>query len=199
MKPFWLLICSIEVLATHDQITKGGMYIGAKFPANRAYRQKLIDSALLIARDCAIKGVRGIFSIDFLAVYNQVDRCWSIYYLELNLRSSATTHAYFWSKGLTNSKYDDQSGYLVHGGDKFVYASCEYFHNPRLSTYETRDLINMLQATELDYDHRSKCGVLIHMTGTLKTFSKFGATVIGRTSDEVDHITRKLHSMVNAL
>lgn len=188
---------SIDILATHEQITNGGMYLGARFQANNDYRNQLVSHGLEIAKVCKEKGIRGIFSVDFLACRSVHSESWELYFLELNLRSTATTHAYYWTKYLTNSSYNSDTGTLESSNGLVFYSSCEYFHNKKLNTFSVAEIIDMLKKNNLDFSHNLGKGVVLHMVGTIADYSKFGATIIGQTPEEVENITHELNTIIS--
>ncbi|MBM3295185.1 MAG: hypothetical protein FJY82_11780, partial [Candidatus Aminicenantes bacterium] len=78
----------VELLSTHDQMLggeSGQIYLGAVFPADRAYGPLIMREAEKVGRRLAREGVVGRFAIDFIAV-KKADGSWEPYAIEINLR-----------------------------------------------------------------------------------------------------------------
>lgn len=77
----------VELLSTHDQILggpSGQSYLGARFPADRAYAGTIAADALRVGAVLAGKGVLGRFAIDFVVVRD--GEGWTPFAIEINLR-----------------------------------------------------------------------------------------------------------------
>ena len=92
----------IEAVSTHDQVlggTNGQIFLGCRFPANRAYRLDIQRMGMKAALALASKGVLGRFGIDFISV-NEGD-AWRHLAIEINLRKGGTTHPFLMLQFLT--------------------------------------------------------------------------------------------------
>ena len=84
-----------EVISTHDQVLggpNGQVFIGATFPAAKAYRLSLQAAGLRVARVLAEYGVIGRFGVDFISVKRGA--AWEHFAIEINLRKGGTTHPF---------------------------------------------------------------------------------------------------------
>lgn len=188
-------------LATHDQVLSGMAYAGSRFPADAGYRKALIAFGRKIATAMSASGVRGIVSADFVATRDTPTGTWTLRGLEVNARKGATTHPYCWTRLLTASTYDADAGVLRTSEGPVAYRSSEYIQAPGLSRVDPSELIAALEEDGLDFDPATGSGVLVHMATTLRDFSKFGATFIGRGRQEVDRLhdrTAKLAQQLGA-
>lgn len=178
----------VSNLATHDQVLNGMAYAGSRFPADREYRDELIEHGYRIAVHLAKIGVRGVVSVDFMATRNTDSDRWSLWGLEINARKGATTHPYFWTRSLTGATYNEGTGELISPEGPIRYRSSEYIHAEGLGGIPSDDLIQEIKLAGLAYDAQKRRGTLVHMATCLQRFSKFGATFIGSTDEEVDDL-----------
>ena len=189
----------VQVLATHDQLEDAEVYLGVHFPANAAYRNELIQQGLKLAKQCCKVGIRGLFSIDFLAKNNPTTGTWQLYFLELNLRASATTHPYFWTKYLTGAQYNNDSGHLEKNGEQFFYNAYEHFQHPLLNTIDTQKIIRACHEQGLSYCRQKQTGVHLHMLSMINAFNRFGATIIGTSQQQIEELSTALNTLIQKL
>lgn len=166
----------VHCLGTHDQILSNSMYLGCRFPADAKYRAEVIRHALSIGHVCAEEGWRGLVSVDFLATEN--DLATQLWAIEINARKSATTHPYYWARTLTGAEYLADQGTLVVGDRSLVYETSEYIFSPSLADISSHEILEIIEQAGLNYDPRSREGVLIHMLSSARTHSKIGITAI---------------------
>lgn len=197
---------TIENLSTHDQILRDTVYyVGVNFPSQSDYRDELIEAGTKIAELARDKGVRGIFSLDFIAAKQNGN--WNLYALEVNARKSATNHPYKWAKHLTNATYNQKRGILECDKGDVYYRATERFiqgmdlleKHDVLKKKKPQAFIEMIQNSGLDFDHNTKAGVFIHLLSPLRTFGEFGTTVIGRSRKEVEEYWQRLRAVVGEL
>jgi hypothetical protein len=179
----------VELISTHDQILggpTGQTYLGGRFPAADAYRERVQDAALRIGSALATAGVVSRFGVDFLA-RRKGGLDWEIFALEINLRIGGTTHPFLALAFLTGGQLDPRSG-LFHsptGLPKF-YRSTDNLKSEAYRGLSPEDLIDITTANRLHYDHASETGVLFHMLGALSQYGKVGLTAIGNSHAEAD-------------
>ncbi|KQV19737.1 hypothetical protein ASC97_29135 [Rhizobium sp. Root1203] len=179
----------VHCVATHDQILRDSMYLGCRFPADSAYRTRLRETSLIIGRECARRGWRGIVSVDFLVTGNrQNQRDLKIWAIEINARKAATTHPYFWTKILTGASYNSQTDMLEVDGREVVYQSSEYISSPLLAEMSGSDVLKLIDQARLAYDPKTRSGVIVHMLSCAMTHQKIGVTSIS-----TDHDTAERH------
>ena len=90
---------SVDLISTHEQVLGGAddqVYLGCRFPCDEAYRLKLHEYGLQVAKSLSEKGARGRFGVDFIAAPEKPwdFENWDIYALEINLRQGGTTHPF---------------------------------------------------------------------------------------------------------
>ena len=186
-------------LATHDQVLTNLAYSGSIFPAEPAYRSRLVRSGIQIANFLKDHGVRGVFSVDFLAGRNNQLEDWSLWALEINIRKGATTHPYFWTRVLTAADYDESSGELKVSGRQVVYISSEYIHSISLKRFTPLQLIKLLQEAGIIFDPSTRTGVFVHMATSMREHAKIGATIIASDHIHAFDLLAQLNALVSNL
>ncbi|AEA60139.1 peptide ligase PGM1-related protein [Burkholderia gladioli] len=190
---------SVRNLATHDQALNGLAYSGSRFPADESYRSELIRIGYQVAEVAGQRGARGIVSVDFLATKNSSAEPWTLWGMEINARKGATTHPYYWTRWLTGSDYSVDTGKLTCAAGETVYCASEFFSDPRLHLVPPSLILSDLKESGLDYNHQTRSGVFVHMLSSVRRFSKVGATVIARDSNEVDRLSAAFSARVKSL
>ncbi|HEY3002642.1 MAG TPA: peptide ligase PGM1-related protein [Kribbellaceae bacterium] len=170
----------VNVLATHEQVLAGQVYIGCRFPADQAYAGELARHGAAIGRLLADRGVIGRLSVDFVAV-EEAGR-WRLYALEINLRKGGTTHPYTALRNLAPGRYDAGTGaWQAADGTPRSYVSTDNLVDPAWLGLPQRDVIRAVAAAGLEFDHRTGTGVVLHMLSCLAVDGRLGLTAIGRT------------------
>jgi hypothetical protein len=176
----------VEVVSTHDQLLGGDdgqIFIGAVFPADKAYNIPLATEGKKIAAVLAQKGAMGRFAIDFISV-KQVDGSWKHYAIEINLRKGGTTHPFLMLQFLTDGKYDPETGeYLTAGGNERFYFASDNVASERYKGLTPDDLLNISIYHDLMYDSAAQEGVMFHLVGALSEFGKLGLVCIGNSPE----------------
>ncbi|HVT03770.1 MAG TPA: peptide ligase PGM1-related protein [Thermoanaerobaculia bacterium] len=183
-----------EVLlaSTHEQImggSTGQLFLGCLFPAADDYRCEMQRLGIRVAEALAEKGVIGRFSVDFLATRNSPETSWRLTAIEVNLRMGGTTHPMLALRFLTGGQLDRATGLLFapDGGTKYYRAS-DNVQSERYRGLLPEDLIEIITANRLGFNHRTGTGVLFHMIGAVSQFGKFGMIAIGDNRDEADRL-----------
>ncbi len=163
----------VEPVSTHDQVLDGQVFLGARFPADAAYRIEIQDQAAKVAALLARHGVLGRFAVDFVSVRR--GRKWLQYGIELNLRKGGTTHPFLMLQSMTGGAYDPVSGLFrtPAGEPRFYYAS----DNMEAAHYKgmtPADLIDVAVLHGLQYDGTVHEGVVFHLIGAMSEFGKLG-------------------------
>ncbi len=173
---------TIEIASTHDQLLGGDdgqIFIGAIFPADKAYSKALAVEGRKIAETLAAKGALGRFAIDFLSI-QQDDGNWKHYAIEINLRKGGTTHPFLMLQFLTNGKYNaDEGNFITASGNERFYFASDNVINDNYKGLTPYDLINIASYHSLIYDGASQEGIMFHLIGALSEFGKLGLVCIG--------------------
>lgn len=189
----------IKNLSTHEQVLCGLSYSGSLFPANKAFRTNLILTGYKIARHLRSKGVRGIFSVDFLATRQTTEADWNLHALEINIRKGATTHPYFWTRVLTGCRYDEDLGILQGLLGDIVYVSTEYVHSPKLYHFNATEIINLVKSENIEFNALRCNGVFLHMLSSMQTHGKIGATAIAQDHPSALRLLDRLKDLITNL
>lgn len=173
---------TIEIVSTHDQLLggeDGQIFIGAIFPADKAYCISLAVEGKKIAETLCRKGALGRFGIDFLSI-QQDDKSWKHYAIEINLRKGGTTHPFLMLQFLTNGNYNAETGKFItaSGSERFYFAS-DNVSSERYKGLTPHDMIDIAMFYSLMYDGAAQEGVMFHLIGALSEFGKLGMVCIG--------------------
>ncbi len=176
----------VEVASTHDQLLGGDdgqVFIGAVFPADKAYSSALAADGRKVASALAAKGAMGRFAIDFMSV-KQADGEWKNYAIEINLRKGGTTHPFLMLQFLTDGKYHADSGeYITASGNSRFYFASDNVSSERYIGLTPPDLIDIAMFHGLMYDGAAQEGVMFHIIGALSEFGKLGLVCIGSSPE----------------
>jgi len=186
---------TIDIASTHDQLLGGDdgqIFIGAIFPADKAYSVSLAEEGKKIAKALASKGALGRFAIDFLSV-KQADNSWKHYAIEINLRKGGTTHPFLMLQFLTNGVYHADTGRFItaSGNERFYFAS-DNVSNENYKGLTPYDLINIAMYHSLMYDGAAQEGVMFHLVGALSEFGKLGLVCIGSSPERAKEFYDKV-------
>jgi len=176
----------IDVVSTHDQLLggeDGQIFIGAIFPADRAYNISLATEARKIAQTLAGKGALGRFAVDFISV-KQGDGSWKHYAIEINLRKGGTTHPYLMLQFLTDGRYHEEIGeFITASGNKRCYFASDNVISNQYKGLTPVDLIDIAMFHSLMFDGATQEGVMFHLVGALSEYGKLGVVCIGSTHE----------------
>lgn len=169
-----------DILSTHEQVLGGpnGLsYLGCTMPASPDYAAQIADQALAVGRRLAAEGVVGRCSIDFLAVRDGT--AWSTYASEINLRAGGTTHPLSTLASLTRGGYDLEGGrFLSAGGTPKFYVATDHLEGEAYAALTTDDLLDVLPASELGWNHETETGSVFHMASAIGGTGNVGLTAI---------------------
>jgi hypothetical protein len=179
-------------ISTHDQILggdSGQIFQGCRFPAAEDYRLQVQEAGLRIGEVLGRHGVVSRFAIDFMAVREGEQEAWRLFAIEINLRLGGTTHPFLALRFLCGGDLDRRTGgFRSASGRAKYYRSTDSLHSPRYRGLLPEDLLDLVAANQLNFDHRSETGVLFHMIGALSQYGKLGLTAIGNSPGEADAI-----------
>jgi len=177
----------VELLSTHDQMLggeSGQIYLGAVFPADRAYGPLIMREAEKVGRRLAREGVVGRFALDFIVV-KKPDGSWDPYAIEINLRKGGTTHPFLTLQYLTDGRYNPVSGvFRTALGHPKYYVATDNAKSEAYHAFTPGDLFDIVSDHRLHYDHISQTGVVLHMVSSVGALGKLGLTAI---SDSPEH------------
>lgn len=190
----------IEVVSTHDQLLGGydrQVYLGATFPAHRAYASEIGHLGYRIAQRLAGEGVIGRFGIDFISV-KEPGGWWQHYAIEINLRKGGTTHPYLMLQFLTDGYYDHHTGeYQMPNGQTRYYFATD---NLQANTYRglsPDDLLDIAVCHNIHYDATVQEGVVFHLLSAVSQFGKLGVVCIGATPERAKHFFEKTKAVLD--
>lgn len=182
-----------QAISTHDQVLGGEddqVFLGARFPADGAYRTDVQASAMRVADVLARRGVIGRFGIDYVSVLGA--RGWAHHAIEINLRKGGTTHPFLTLKFLTDGRYDADTGtfHSASGAQKFYFAS-DNVTSDRYVGLRPDDLIDIAVLHGLHFHAPTERGVVFHLMGALSQFGKVGLVAIGDSPDDAEELARR--------
>jgi len=182
----------VQVLATHDQVLgghHGQVYLGCRFPADRAYAADLARHGDAVGRELQSRGCVGRIGVDFMAARSGQGP-WSVTALEVNLRKGGTTHPFSALRNLVPGRYDAGSGTWLADADgrTRAYRSSDNVIDPSLAERSPQSVIDAVRDAGLQFDSATGTGVVLHMLGCLAVDGRFGVTAIGHTADHADEL-----------
>lgn len=184
---------TLEAISTHDQVLggpSGQIFLGARFPADDAYRLEIQREGLKAAHALASKGVLGRFGIDFISV--REGDSWRHVAIEINLRKGGTTHPFLMLQFLTDGHYDLETGrFLTPAGQPRCYYASDNLESPRFRGLTPDDLIDIAVMNQLHFHAATAEGVAFHLIGALSEFGKLGIVAIGETHERAGAYYRK--------
>jgi hypothetical protein len=182
----------VQVLATHDQVLgghHGQVYLGCRFPADRAYAADLARHGDAVGHELLSRGCVGRIGVDFMAARSGQGP-WSVTALEVNLRKGGTTHPFSALRNLVPGRYDAGSGSWLADADGSTraYRSSDNVIDPSLAERSPQSVIDAVRDAGLQFDSATGSGVVLHMLGCLAVDGRFGVTAIGHTADHADEL-----------
>jgi pheganomycin biosynthesis PGM1-like protein len=182
----------IEALSTHDQVlggANGQIFLGCRFPADRAYRLDIQERGKRTAEVLAQKGVIGRFGIDFISV-KDAER-WRHLAIEINLRKGGTTHPFLMLQFLTDGRYDAETGeFVTPSGPRCYYAS-DNLESERYRGLTPYDLVDIAVWNGLHFHAVTGEGVAFHLIGALSEFGKLGVVCIAPNQNRADALYKR--------
>ncbi|MBX2862199.1 MAG: carboxylate-amine ligase [Leptolyngbyaceae cyanobacterium MAG.088] len=181
----------VEILSTHDQILggpDGQVFLGCRFPADKAYRMELQKMGRCVGEALAQRGALERYSVDFIAV-QQADQTWDLNAIEINLRKGGTTHPFMALQLLTNGSYNLEDGqfYTPQGQPKYYRAS-DNLQKEQYKGLLPNDLMDIIMIEQLHFNSIAGTGAAFHLMGCLSEYGKLGLTCIGNSPDEAEQI-----------
>jgi len=189
---------NVKILSTHEQLLNGQVYIGCKNPAYHGYRSEMMSMGQKIGNELASHGVVGHFSVDFVALENNVPRgsggaAWSLYAIEINLRQSGTTHPYSIMAALTGGSIRGDGIFRACNGESRYYIS-KNISNPKLMGLDESVLLDALQSStdtnskKVNWNPETMTGSVFFALRFLKSHGKVGFLSIEKSEEEADFL-----------
>lgn len=188
----------VEILSTHEQLLAGQVYLGARFPAEAAYRRQLHDIGRSVGAQLAARGAVGRFAVDTIATRR--GRRWELDALEINLRQGGTTHPYETARLLTGARYDERAGHLVdRAGRPVFYVATDNVQLDGLKGLRPAQLLARARRAGLVYDAASGRGPVFHLLGAVTEHGKLGFTAIAGSPEEAEAIYRETQAALERI
>ena len=189
-------------ISTHDQILggEGGqVFLGARFPADDAYRLAVQAAGNRVGAVLADRGVVSRFAVDFLAWQDCDDGPWKLAGIEINLRMGGTTHPFLALRFLTGGELDCATGlFQSQSGRPKFYRATDNLRSAHYRGLLPEDLIDILTYNKLHYSERTESGVLFHMIGAVSEFGKLGLTAIANSPEEADALYNRVLAVLES-
>jgi hypothetical protein len=182
-----------EAVSTHDQVlggANGQIFLGCRFPADRAYRPDIQARGQKVAEALLRKGVLGRLGVDFISVKDGDG--WRHLAIEINLRKGGTTHPFLMLQYLTDGRYDAGTGeFITPSGHPCCYYASDHLESERYRGLTPYDLVDIAVVNGLHFHAATGEGVAFHLIGALSEFGKLGVVCIGRTPERADALYRR--------
>ncbi|HNR06039.1 MAG TPA: ATP-grasp domain-containing protein [Saprospiraceae bacterium] len=188
----------IDVVSTHDQILggeSGQVYLGARFPADDAYRREIGELGYKLSKHMSTLGVLGRFGVDFVSVKDGEE--WKHYAIEINLRKGGTSHPYLMLQLLTGGRYDYKEGkYIMPNGQTRSYIATDALVYDNFKKLTPPDLIDVAICNNLHFDGTTEEGVGFHLIGAMSQHGKLGVVSIGTTAERAEALYNRTISVL---
>jgi hypothetical protein len=190
----------VELLSTHDQVLggpTGQIFIGARFPADKAYAVEIMQQAAKVGEYLAKEGVLGRFAIDFVSV-KQSNGSWKSYAIELNLRKGGTTHPFLTLQFLTDGIYDAEAGVFrtAQGKEKCFLAS-DHIESPLYCAFTHENVFDIVAQEGLHFNQSQQTGVVLCMMTAIGEFGRLGLTAVGDSHEEAENLYQRTVSALD--
>jgi len=186
----------VEIVSTHDQVLggpTGQMFLGCRFPADRAYSQVISQEAMKVGYRLAREGVIGRYGIDFVVTRTRKG-AWDARAVEINLRNGGTTHPTLTLIALTDGSYEPDTGrFLTPDGEERHYMATDHLEHPAFSRLTPDDLLDLAATPPLKWDADSLTGPAFHLVSAIAVAGLAGVTAIAESRQAAD----RLYRMVN--
>lgn len=184
----------VSVVATHEQILNGQVYLGARFPADEEYRTLIQEETHRVGSALAAKGALGYFSVDFVVADGKP------FAVEINLRQVGTLHYLHTAKFLRKAAIDDSSGLLIDSDGREVhYVGSDNLKFRNLKGLSPQRVVEHLRGVGLVYDEKNLEGVVLHMLGLVEPFGKVGCTAIASSAKRAQELFRTVEKELSEL
>ena len=176
------------VLSSHDQVlggAQGHAFVGARFPADRAYGRAIVSEAGKVGRRLTREGVVGRFGVDFVVGTGETEQDARPYAVEINLREGGTSHPFGALWLLTDGHFDPATTrYRTARGEERHYFCTDALGDPAYRGVDWRELVAEAAGRGLAYDPADEAGVVLFMLRALAREGRVGLVAIAATPDE---------------
>lgn len=166
----------------------GQVYLGCRYPADRAYRGQVIADTETIGRHLADEGVTGPFAIDFIVVDADSDAGSRTYLSEINLRLGGTTHPFEMARMVLGADVDAAADGLASVHGPRVYVASDNIKEPALTGRSPSEIITRVADAGLAFDPATHTGVTLHLLGAVTRYGKLGAVAIAADHDTAERL-----------
>ncbi len=191
----------VRVVSTHEQLLDGPqqqLYQGCVFPADSGYAARLAEHGEAVGRQLAGLGALGRFSVDFAAIPAPAGG-WQLYGLEINLRTSGTTHPLAALASLVPGRYEPALGrWRSDDGSERCYRSTDNLVLPGWRGRGAVGVVESLGRAGLLFGRRTRTGVVLHGFCGLEGDGRLGLTAIGSSDEEADWLYQRAERALRA-
>ena len=193
----------VFLTSTHDELRagRGGLQReGCRFPADDAYRLRLQEAGLRVARVLAERGLASRVSVDFRLWRDDASAEWQMAAHDVNLGVGGSTHPLLAVRFLTGGTLDPGTGLFASptGRHKY-YRSDDALHSPRWRGLLPDDLIDALTVERLNYTPHGESGALFYMLDAISELGRVGLVAIGNTREEADAVRGRVVGVLDGL
>ncbi|KAL7438627.1 hypothetical protein ACHAXM_007429 [Skeletonema potamos] len=181
---------NVCIISTHEQVLAGQVYQGCINPCNAAYRASMMEAGLKVGKFLAAHGVRGHFSVDFLACKQPKSGSWDVKAVEVNLRQGGTTHPQATMALLCGGSICSDGLFRTNEGELRCYVATDCHYSENLKGCSEKHLIEALECTssnpaahKIRWNKADRIGVVFHLFKFIST-GRIGFTAIGRSIEE---------------
>lgn len=181
----------VSIISTHEQILeKSNVFYGCSFPANSAYRNVIQRYSLAVGESLAKYGARERFAIDFVVTPHAGDgEQLDVFAIEINLRSSGTTHPYETVRRLIDGHYNFDDGllYCKNGNAKYYWAT-DKLHFTSLIGTEVTSLVNLFNSSGLGWNSQTFTGCVFYCLAPLQLHGRVGLIAVANSDQEAKEL-----------
>ena len=177
----------VQILSTHDQLlggASGQSFLGARFPADKAYASEIARLTLAVGERLRDEGVLGRFAVDFVTV-RRADDSWDCYAIEINLRKGGTTAPFLILEFLVHGTYDwKQALFLSPSGQPKFYIGDDHAEGEALKSLTPDDVLDATVREGLHFDQVHQTGIVYQMISAVTEQGRVGFTAVGDSHEE---------------
>lgn len=193
----------VRILATHEQMLNGQIYVGCKFPANEAYAKDLAMMTMDIGEELSKRYVIGYIAVDFVSV-QQEDGTYKHWAIEVNVRMGGTTLPIMTlnllcQDGVFNA---GTSEFIASDGSPRYYIASDTLRKPSYKGLVIEDLLAIIErhSTEIEWNQRPgapETGAIFHLVTLLSELGKCGVMCVGRSRDEAEELFQRVKEILD--
>lgn len=193
----------VRILATHEQMLNGQIYVGCKFPAHEEYAKDLAVMAMKIGQELSKRDVVGYIAVDFVSV-RQEDGTYKHWAIEVNVRMGGTTLPIMTLNLLCQEGFfnDGTSEFIASDGSPRYYIASDTLRKPSYKGLVIEDLFAIIKrhSEEIEWNHRPgapETGTIFHLVTLLSEQGKCGVMCVGRSRDEAEELFQRVKEILD--